>query len=75
MIDQGKVESMDDRYLEQYLELNPGYYYPYFLVGECYRLKGNPILAEKMYDKALAKEVPRLVDREQVTEAKEDLKK
>ena len=61
--------------LEDYLQLNPHYYYPYFLAGEIHRLMGNNHLAGEMYSKSLSLEIPRKVDREHVTEALEHLKK
>jgi isopenicillin-N N-acyltransferase-like protein len=61
--------------LDNYLELNPDYYYPYFLAGEVWRLKGEGERAEEMYRESLAREIPRVVDREQVQEALEKVEK
>ncbi|MCK4750493.1 MAG: choloylglycine hydrolase [Bacteroidales bacterium] len=75
LIGEKQVEGLDDRDLRDYLQLNPRHYYPYFLVGEIYRLKGNNQLAREMYNESLIREIPRKVDREQVTKAMERLRK
>ena len=75
MIENKQPGGADEKMLADYLELNPAYYYPYFLVGEIHRLKGNKQRAEELYNESLAREIPRLVDREQVTEAKKRLMK
>jgi isopenicillin-N N-acyltransferase-like protein len=67
------VEGLEDEQLEAYIQKNPLYYYPYFVAGEIYRLKGNKQRAKELYNKSLSLEIPRLVDREQVEEAKEQL--
>jgi len=57
--------------LESYTDLNPHYYYTWYMAGEGYRLLGEDERAMDMYRNALTKEIPRIVDREQVEEAME----
>lgn len=75
MIKNKHSEGASEEMLTEYLKLNPDYYYPYFLVGEIHRLKGNKQLAEEMYNESLTREIPRQVDLEQVIEAKDRLTK
>ncbi len=73
MIDNKEIEGIAKQDLDAYIQLNPDYYYPYFIAGECHRLTGNHILAAKMYELSLSKEIPREVDRNKVIESKESL--
>jgi len=73
MLQQKEADHMEDEALEAYLRLNPYYYYPYFLAGEICRLKGENERATELYRKSLSLEIPRKVDRDQVTEALEKL--
>jgi isopenicillin-N N-acyltransferase-like protein len=75
IIDNDQLEKADPLMLDRYLQLNPHYYYPYFLAGEVYRLEGNTVRAEEMYSLSLSKEIPRKIDRKIVTDAKERLHK
>lgn len=75
LIDRKEVNSLSEAMVEDYLELNPGYYYPWYIAGEIGRLKGDLDRAAELYEQSLAREIPRLVDREQVEEAVELLKK
>jgi hypothetical protein len=58
-----------DDQIADYLEMNPDYYYPYYIAGEIYRLGGNLSRARELYERSLSLEIPRRVDREQVEEA------
>ena len=69
IIDSGKPGSISDADLEDYLQLNPHFYYPWFIAGEILRLKGDAEGAALYYKEALSRELPRKVDREQVEEA------
>ncbi len=73
LIEEGQAGNAGQKMVEAYLQLNPSYYYPYFLAGEYYRVTGNERLADEMYDESLSMEIPRKVDRETVLEAKEKL--
>ena len=68
-IDNGKVGSISETDLDDYLQLNPHFYYPWFIAGEILRLKGDAEGAAVYYKEALSRELPRKVDREQVEEA------
>jgi isopenicillin-N N-acyltransferase-like protein len=72
-IDDDQAGKADQLMLDGYLELNPNYYYPYYLAGEVYRLEGDALRAEEMYNLSLSKEIPRKIDRKSVTDAKEHL--
>jgi hypothetical protein len=72
-LDQKSGEEMTDERIASYLSLNPSYYYPHFLAGEIYRLKGELLKARTHYEHALSLEIPRTVDRSQVEEALEDI--
>lgn len=74
-IDMGEVGGRGDAETKHYLELNPHYYYPWYIAGEIYRLKGDGERASEYYKQALSREIPRKVDREQVEEAMELLEK
>jgi len=74
MIDNMEIEGITKQDLDAYIQLNPDYYYPYFIAGECHRITGNHILAAEMYELSLSKEIPREVDRNNVIESKESLK-
>ncbi|MFH0756111.1 MAG: C45 family peptidase [Bacteroidota bacterium] len=74
MIDQKEPSEANEKFLDEYLLLNPYFYYPYFLAGEVCRLQGNRQRAEALYNQSLSLEIPRKVDREQVEEAMERLK-
>jgi len=75
LIDQDKVDLITGARVDAYLLLNPGYYYSWYIAGELSRLKGDYERADQLYRQALAREIPRMVDREQVEEAIELLKK
>ena len=51
------------------MELNPYFYYSWFLAGELYREQEQAEEARRMYQRALELPIPRLVDRRQVEEA------
>ncbi len=72
-IDLGEVNSISDDETDNYIRLNPDFYYSWFIAGEIYRLKGNVERASEYYDQALLREIPREVDRVQVEEAKQSL--
>ena len=74
-IETGQVEEIGDRQLEEYLQLNPSFYYSYYIAGEVYRLKDKPGLAEEMYNRSLSMEVPREADRKMVIKARSRLRK
>ncbi len=74
MIGQKEVSEVPENFLDDYLLLNPHFYYPYFLAGEVCRLQGNRQRAETLYNRSLSLEIPRKVDREQVEEAMKRLK-
>jgi len=74
IIDRNEAQSISKAETEAYLLLNPGYYYPWYISGEISRQKGDLEKASELYEQALAKEIPRVVDREQVEEAMELLK-
>lgn len=71
LIGQKEVEKISQPEIEDYLQLNPGLYYPWYIAGEVSRLKGDLNRARKLYEESLSREIPRLVDREQVEEALE----
>ena len=75
LIDEGRVGSISDAETEDYLDLNPDFYYPWYIAGEIMRLKGNEKGAAVNYEEALSREIPRKVDREQVEEAMSGLGK
>lgn len=64
--DPGKIS---DAETAAYLQLNPYFYYPWFIAGERSRIKGELEEATVYYKTALSLEIPRKVDREQVEEA------
>ena len=72
-IESGKVGSISDADLEDYLQLNPHFYYPWFIAGEILRVRGDAEGAAVYYKEALSRELPRKVDREQVEQAKASL--
>jgi len=57
---------LTEAFINHYLDLNPGYYYPYFLAGRYYSLSGLPAKAAEKFKLSLEKEIPRKVDREEV---------
>ncbi|MBK6344743.1 MAG: hypothetical protein IPF68_02215 [Bacteroidales bacterium] len=65
---------LTEAFINHYLNLNPGYYYPYFLAGRYYSLSGLPAKAAELFKTSLAKEIPRKVDREEVEAALKDVK-
>lgn len=73
LLEEGGTGVINSREMEGYLDLNPDYYHPYYIAGEWYRLTGHPEKAMEMYDRALQKEIPRQVDRDQILEAKEEI--
>ena len=75
LIDRKEGSSISEERVANYLQLNPGYYYPWYIAGEISRLKGDRDLAAERYEQSLSREMPRMVDREQVEEAMERLKK
>ncbi len=74
-IEKGEPGGIGDAETEHYLGLNPHYYYPWYISGEIYRLKGEYKRALEYYEEALSREIPRKVDRKQVEEAMEHLEK
>ena len=73
IIDSGKIGGISETDLDDYLQLNPHFYYPWFIAGEILRLRGDAEGAAVYYKEALSRELPRKVDREQVEEAMADL--
>ena len=65
---------LTEAFINHYINLNPGYYYPYFLAGRYYSLSGLPAKAAELFKTSLAKEIPRKVDREEVEAALKDVK-
>jgi isopenicillin-N N-acyltransferase-like protein len=74
-IETGQVEEIEERQMEEYLQLNPSFYYPYYIAGEVYRLQDKPGLAEEMYNRSLSLEIPREADRKMVIKARARLRK
>jgi isopenicillin-N N-acyltransferase like protein len=74
LIDREEVGGIKDEETEAYLSLNPHNYYPWFIAGEISRLQGDRARAAELYEQSLSREIPRLVDQEQVEEAMELLK-
>jgi len=72
-INLGEAGNISEKEMESYIQLNPDFYYPWYVAGEIYRLKGNLERASDYFDQALLKEIPREVDRVQVEEARESL--
>ena len=64
------VMNISDKEINYYRNLNPNYYYTYYVIGEYYRLKNDKINAIKNYNIALNKEIPRTIDRKQILDAK-----
>ncbi len=75
LINMEEAGSITDSEIEDYLHLNPHLYYPWYIAGEIYRLKGDVQRATEFYEQALSREIPRKVDRTQVEEAIESLEK
>ncbi len=59
---------IDDEKLDRYTSLNPNFFYTYYLVGECYRLKGEVDKAYENYGKALTLEIARNSEKELIEE-------
>ncbi len=59
--------------VKAYLELNPEYYYTSFIAAELHRAGGRMQAAGELYRRSLSQEIPRVVDREQVEEALEEM--
>lgn len=74
-LDKGEKGFLSEQEIEHYLSLNPGYYYPHFLIGKYYQTLGNTEKAEIELKTALQKEIPRKVDREEVEEVLNILEK
>jgi len=72
-LDQKDRDKLDLPSPETFVTLNPHFYYSWYLAGEVYRVQGLDSEARHMYERALELEIPRLVDRQQVEEALEDL--
>ena len=60
--------------LELYERLNPEFFYSYFIIGECWSLKGDSERALSYYEKALGKEIARLSERRMIEGRIESLK-
>ena len=60
--------------IELYERLNPEFFYSYFIIGECWSLKGDSERALTYYEKALGKEIARLSERRMIEGRIESLK-
>ncbi|MCP4311157.1 MAG: hypothetical protein GY790_07850 [Bacteroidetes bacterium] len=69
IIDQKEAGGISSAEIDEYLKLNPRYYYPWFIAGEISRLQGDRQRAGALYEQSLSREIPRMVDRKQVSEA------
>lgn len=61
---ESKTESLSDYFLENYIQLNPEFWYVYYKVGKYYFEKKQYYLAQKYFEIALIKEVTTVPDKE-----------
>jgi tetratricopeptide (TPR) repeat protein len=59
--------------IEEYQQLNPTYYYTYFIVGECYKKMGDLEKAKEFYLKALKKDISKKYERDKIQEKLKEL--
>ncbi len=69
------LEQITDIDLDRYISLNPNFFYTYYIVGECYRLKGELNKADENFEKALTLEIARNSEKELIESKKNLLKK
>lgn len=70
-----KTESLSDDFLENYIQLNPEFWYVYYKVGKYYFEKKQYFLAQKYFENALTKEVTTIPDKENLEKLLEKCKK
>ncbi len=75
MLNAENIDKIDQTAIKSYLQLNPEYYYGYFLAGELFNKAGDAEKAHHYYKKALKKEIPYQGDREKILEKIEKLKR
>ncbi len=61
-----KANIITQKEIEYYKQLNPDFYYTYYMAGEYYRLNEDYDKAKKYYKISLLKKIPRLVDKQLV---------
>lgn len=61
---ESKTESLSNDFLENYIQLNPEFWYVYYKVGKYYFEKKQYSLAQKYFEIALTKEVTTVPDKE-----------
>lgn len=57
---------LNDEFIIDFISINPEHYYVYALAGDYYEAFGEPGLAGKYWRKALAKEIPKLGERQDI---------
>ena len=67
-IDKDSLQSFNNEYIQNYIQLNPKFYYTYYTVGEYYRNINDNKTALKYYNIALDKEIPRKANAELIQE-------
>jgi len=67
-IDKDSLQSFNNEYIQNYIQLNPEFYYTYYTVGEYYRNINDNKTALKYYNIALDKEIPRKANAELIQE-------
>lgn len=60
--------TLSEQEIENYIKLNPKYYYTWFMAGKSYLNNHDTVNATNCFNQALQCEIPRKVDREQVEE-------
>ncbi|MEI7596288.1 MAG: C45 family peptidase [Bacteroidota bacterium] len=63
------IKNFSNEMISNYLQLNPEFFYPYYLSGEYYRIKGDKQNALKNYNIALTKEIPKKSERDLILKA------
>lgn len=58
----------ETREIEELIEMNPDYYYNWFIAAKAYLSLGDIVQAKQCSEKSLECEIPRKVDREQIEE-------
>lgn len=60
--------AVDEKFLQQYLELNPEFFYPWEVCGDYYRDRQQPEKAVRCYKTALQREIPSREEKERIEE-------
>ncbi|WP_081411655.1 C45 family peptidase [Chryseobacterium gregarium] len=71
-----KEETLSEEYINHYIDLNPDFWYVYFLAGKFYFSRKDYLKALPLFEKALNKEITTVPDRENIEKyVKKTLKK